>query len=313
MKNKLGIVVVVFLFFCACNTKGLKYNSQEVPNDFVGLAPLPADSGYQIHIPAFPIPANFEREFFLRKDLGNPQEIFINSFRVKSRPGTHHFIAYGIKDKGNPLPPKDIMTDQNNLDGTFNMFSALDFSTYLIGSPSDDYTFALPPGYGIRVEANSMINCNQHYFNKTNATRFGETYLNMYTIPKAQVTTILENAELDGSEKLILPPDKTLTITTEKIFTKRTQVFIMLPHYHKLGKFFEVQFAGGSRNGEVLLQSQDYVHPTEGIFTNTPLIFEPGQGLRTVVTWNNTTNRTIKYGVTSEDEMNILFYYYKEL
>ena len=42
----------------------------------------------------------------------------------------------------------------------------------------------------------------------------------------------------------------------------------------------------------------------------TPIVLEKGQGLRSVVTYNNTTSKTITFGLMSEDEMDIIFGYY---
>lgn len=41
-----------------------------------------------------------------------------------------------------------------------------------------------------------------------------------------------------------------------------------------------------------------------------PLILQRGEGLTSVITYNNTTSRTICFGLTSEDEMGIIFGYY---
>ena len=51
----------------------------------------------------------------------------------------------------------------------------------------------------------------------------------------------------------------------------------------------------------------DYQHPPYQFF-NPPLRFEAGEGMRTKVRYINESNREIRYGVTSEDEMGILFY-----
>jgi hypothetical protein len=42
----------------------------------------------------------------------------------------------------------------------------------------------------------------------------------------------------------------------------------------------------------------------------TPIVLQPGQGLTSEVTYNNTTSKTVGFGLTSEDEMNIIFGYW---
>ena len=41
----------------------------------------------------------------------------------------------------------------------------------------------------------------------------------------------------------------------------------------------------------------------------SPLVLQPGEGLSSIITYNNTTSRAISFGLTSEDEMGIIFGY----
>jgi Copper type II ascorbate-dependent monooxygenase, C-terminal domain len=311
MKQIIAIVLLAFAIN-SCQ-KTITYKASDVPNDFVGLPPLSPDSGIQLHIEPFPVPANFEREFFIRKDLNNKEEIYVNAIRSVSRPGTHHFVLSTLSETPDfPLPVPNVIIDQNNIDGTFNLFSSVNRGSILFIAQSADYELRLPPGYGIKMEKDYKFLGNPHYFNKTNAMRFGEVYCNLYTIPKEKVTTLLELSEV-SSQDFVLPANQETTITTDQIFDEKTQITSMSPHYHKLGKKFVVQIIGGPRNGEVILESYDYQHPVVGFFVNNPLILNKGEGLRTIVTYNNNTSRQVGYGVTSEDEMNYLFLYITKL
>jgi hypothetical protein len=311
MKHFLLLAGTLVLLAGSCK-KTVDYDPNDIPA-WAGLAALPADSGYQLHIEPFPIPAQFEREIFIRRDLHNSEEIFVNRIQSKCRSGTHHFVLSTLYSDGNfPLPEPDLMYDQNNFDGTFNLLSNVNRDFILYEAQSSEYTLSLPPGYGLRMPADMKILCNSHYFNRTDNTRYGEVYCNLYTLPRNQVQQIVENGVL-GNESFSLPPNATTTITTEELFTRRTQIVLMTPHYHKRGQEFKVQIVGGPRDGEIILTSYDYQHPEVGYFINTPLILDAGQGLRTIVTYRNETANTVSYGVTSEDEMNYLFYYYFNL
>ncbi len=312
--NKKIIIAAIGLAALAACTKTISYNVVDIPNDFVGLPPLPADSGIQLHIPAFPLPPNFEREVWIRKDLNNPEDIYVRKFRSVSRAGTHHFVLTKVREDANfPTPPADVMIDQNNMDGKVNLLSNANMGQTLFIAQSPDYTTELPEGYAVRIPAKTNWLANPHYFNKTDKMRFGEVYCNIYTMKKEDVKYVLENTIVSGNETLILPPGKETVITTDQIYDVKTEVMLMTPHYHKRGKKFVVQIIGGPRNGEVILESYDYQHPVAINFANKPLILEKGEGLRTIVTYNNETSRTITYGVTSEDEMNFLFLYSRSL
>ena len=69
---------------------------------------------------------------------------------------------------------------------------------------------------------------------------------------------------------------------------------------------------GGSRNGEVVYTSTDWEHP-DIITYKTPIDLQKGEGLISEITYNNTTGKAVSFGLTSEDEMGIIFgYYYEE-
>jgi hypothetical protein len=84
---------------------------------------------------------------------------------------------------------------------------------------------------------------------------------------------------------------------------------MLTSHTHKLGERFEIQISGGARNGEVIYTSSDWHHPT--IETYDPALeLKAGEGLTMVITYNNTTDHVVKFGLKSTDEMGIIFGYY---
>ncbi len=314
MNTKIIFLISVMILFISACTKKIEYNKDEIPSNFVGLPAFPADSGFQLHIPAFPIPANFEREVYIRKDFNNTTDIYVNKFRSIGRSGTHHFVLNTIREDVNfPLPPVDVMVDQNNMDGNFNLFSAIHRNATVMIAQSDDYTLELPKGYALRLNPYTKWMANPHYFNKTDKVRFGEIYCNIYTVKKEDVQFILENTIIDGTANLVLPPNQETTITTDFICDVKTEFMQMSPHYHKRGKKFQVQIIGGLKNGDIILESYDYQNPVALNFFNQPLILNKGEGLRTIATYYNESSKVVKYGVTSEDEMNYLFMYSRSL
>ena len=47
----------------------------------------------------------------------------------------------------------------------------------------------------------------------------------------------------------------------------------------------------------------------EGTTAPSPLVLQPGEGLTSIITYNTATGRAIAFGLTSEDEMGIIFGY----
>jgi hypothetical protein len=270
---------------------------------FEALAKPATGKGFQIHIPVYAIAPNFEREIYVRKEVGNKEEVFMDGFDMKARPGTHHTIAYNFADKSN-LPPVDVMYDQNLPNNTLSLRSFSD-GVQLFQSPSASYNFRLPKGFAIRIAPNESFNMNMHNFNKTSETRYAELFMNFNTIPKDSVKQILD-VEYLSPDVIEIPGNKTTVLTTDFIMDKKTIIPLMLSHYHKRGKDFEVRFKGGARDGQICYSSQDYENPIVNTFNNTPIVLEKGEGLTSIVKYVNESNRTINFGITSEDEMNFL-------
>lgn len=295
----------------ACE-KPFDYDPSEIPSDFVGLPAPASDSGFQVHVPPFPVPPNFEREWFMRMPIGNAEEVYVHRFQSLCRPGTHHLIAYGFEDENAPgLPEIGVMRDQNRPDGrgSFRANMLGNVAYYLAQSRA--YELELPAGYGIRIPANATVDMNSHYFNKTDKTQFGEVYLNAYTRPASEVHTILDFDDVDNDDSLSLPPNSITTVTYEQTFWEDRDITMMFSHMHKRGKQFDVYMVGGPRDGELIYSATDYEHPPTAFFVPA-LQVKQFQGLRTVVRYANETNRTINFGVTSEDEMGILFYLFSK-
>jgi hypothetical protein len=286
----------------SCEKKLPGYDPKDIPF-FAPLAAPAAGLGYQIHLEPFPIQANFEREIYIRKSLGNTEEAYLTGFKMKARSGTHHMIAYNFLDAIN-LPALDAMYDQNNPNNTLNLRSFRNAAP-LFQSPAASYDFNLPPGYAVKVPANTSFFMNMHYFNKTNETRFGELYLNFYTKPANQISQLLDVEYYSNKEPIDLAASSNKTMTTDFIMEKKTVIPMMLSHYHKRGKQFTVQIVGGPRDGEEIYSSQDYENPIVKTFA-VPLVLQVGEGLRTIVSYINESDQVITDGITSEDEMNIM-------
>lgn len=303
-KYLIACLLLVTIFSCE---KSFDYEVADVPY-FEGLAAPATGEGHQIHIPAFPIPANYEREIFLRMNVGNTEDIYVTKFEALCRPGTHHLIAYGYENENDPMNPEvGVMRDQNLPDGRGNFTITMGSGSLLCGAQTPEFTQQFPPGVAVKVPANATFDMNSHYFNLTNNTIFGEVYLNIHTIPLDSVTELLEYDDIDNDENLFLPAGEETTIEYTEMFGERTLIRQMFSHMHKRGKRFLVYKVGGANDDELLYSAFDYQHPPY-MFFDTPLVVEAGEGIKTVVTYDNESDRDIRFGATSEDEMGILFF-----
>jgi hypothetical protein len=269
--------------------------------------------GIQLKIDRFSVAPNFEREIFVRRPLNNLEPIYVNRIKLKSRANSHHLVLYDFKDK-NILPNLNEIRDLRNADGSYDILTYLTLANHVFlgggTDPNSDYSF--PEGTALLLPAKSSIDVNPHYFNRTSEPLYGENYVNLYTTTADQVKNVVKMIDFNNTN-FTLPAGKKTTITSTFNFTKDKAITIvsLTSHFHEWGKLFQIKIKGGKRDGEVIYESTDWQHPKVINFAQ-PIELEANVGLTSVVTYDNTTAKDLKFGFTSQDEMNIIFGYYFE-
>lgn len=280
---------------------------------FEALAPPKQGEGIQLKVEKFEVAPNFERELFVRREIGNKEEMYVNRMKLKSRPNSHHMVVYAFKDSAAYMPPANIIRDLRNPDKTLNLLTAISISNHIfLGGGTDsqnDYFF--PEGTALLLPKKATVDLNPHYFNKTNNINFGENYVNFYTVDKSKVKNVVKMLDL-GNQSLSIAPNERKTITKSWTFNTANNIVMLTSHTHRLGEKFIIKIKGGKRDGEIVYETTDWEHPLVKNFT-PPLQLLKGEGLTSEVTYFNSTDKTVKFGLTSEDEMNIIFGYYYEV
>jgi hypothetical protein len=281
---------------------------------FAPFAPLvapPEGKGLQVRIEPFQVQPHFERELFVYRSLGNAAPIYVTRMETRMRTNSHHLLLYDFQ--GNTpafaMPPKDVIRDIRNADGTLNIVNMVPmaYHTFFGGSMTPTGGYAFPPGIALRLPANAALDFNVHYVNTSDAPITGEAYANLHTVDASQVQQVASTIFL-SNQNLQLPPMQRTTQTKTFTFPTATRVLLLTSHMHKTGELFQIRIAGGARNGELVYENDDWEHPRMITF-DPPLVLQPGEGLTSIITYNNTTGRTLAFGLTSEDEMGIIFGY----
>ncbi len=281
------------------------------PENFEPL--MPPASGIQINLEKFEVASNFEREFFVYKKLGNAEDIYVNRVEIKMRQNSHHFLMYDFNDEITTKPALDVVRDIRNPNGSMNyqnMFPML-YHVYVAGAQTPYMDYQFPEGVALKFPAGAALDFNSHYVNKQDTPIEGEVNVNLHTMPVASVKKIAKTLNL-GNTNFSLPPKQKTTVSKTYTVDVKTDVFALTSHTHQLGEKFIIKIAGGSRNGEIVYTNTDWHHPSIVNFSN-PIVLIPGEGLTSEITYNNTKSTTVYFGLTSEDEMGIIFgYYYEE-
>lgn len=282
--------------------------------EFEALAPPPVGKGIQIGLPEFDVAPNFEREFFVYKKIGNTEGIYVNRFEIKMRKDSHHFILY---DFNSSLPPQlkpslNVIRDIRNANGSSilqNML-AMPYHVYLAGTqtPYSDFTF--PEGVAMYIPAGAAVDLNSHYVNKRSTPIKGEVSMNLYTVPYTSGLKIAKPLNL-GNRLLYLPPQQRTVAKETFLFSNDVSIVALTSHTHQLGEKFIIKIKGGARDGQIVYTSTDWHHP-ETTYYNPPIVLKIGEGLTSEITYNNTKTVPVYFGLTSEDEMGIIFGYYYE-
>ena len=287
-------------------------NDQTVPAN-AAFEPLPLpDRGIQLKVGPFTVVPNFERELFVYRALGNTTPIYVSRFETRMRVNSHHQLLYTFAPgtPSNVFPPFDVIRDLRNPDGSFNFINTIPmgYHTYFAGSmtPVGGYTF--PVGVALELPAGAALDINVHYVNSGTANIIGEAYANLHTVDASQVQHVAKTLNLSNTS-LLLPPGQRTTMSKSFNFSATTRILSLTSHMHKLGEKFVIRIRGGPRDGEIIYQNTDWESPAIVTF-DQPLVLSAGQGLTSEITYNNTTARMVVFGLTSEDEMGIIFGYY---
>ena len=285
-------------------------NANKCVLPFVPLVAPAATEGFQLKIDPFTVSPNSEREVFVNRPTPNLATVYVNKFVMRGRPNSHHFVLYGFQNPAT-APPLNTLRDLYNLDGSINSntFLQMQNHVFLAGGTDVNTTYNFPAGVALKIPAGTGLDLNAHYFNKqVTGTLPGENYVNLYTVPQALVVKEAKSINF-ANYNFNLPANLRKTITTNYTFSSPVTVITLTSHYHKMGEKFIIKILGGVRNGEIVYQNTDWEHPLVLNLAN-PIQLNAGEGLTSEVTYNNTSNHAISFGLTSEDEMNIIFGYY---
>jgi hypothetical protein len=274
----------------------------------------PLSAGMQLKVDSFAVTPLGERELFVNRRIGNATDLFVTRITSRMRPGSHHLLLYTFDERNtafpcNTRPAPDVVRDIRNRDGTMNVLNMLPMACHVFfaGAMTPDFDYRFPTGVALRLPANAQLDFNVHYVNRSPADLPGEAFANLYFADRANIHTVARSLNY-ANQDISLPPGRRTTLTKAFPVATRTTVLGLTSHMHALGERFEIRLRRANGTESSVYLNTDWEHPA---FINfpTPLVLEAGDALVSVVTWNNTTDRTVTFGLASSDEMDIIFGY----
>lgn len=281
---------------------------------FTPLAAPLAAAGMQLKVDSFAVAPASERELFVYRRLNNPTDLYVTRIESRMRPGSHHLLVYQFDEARtsfpcNVRPLPDVVRDIRNTDGSMNILNMLPMACHVFfaGAMTPDFDYRFPPGVALKLPANTTLDFNVHYVNRSPVNLPGQAFANFYTADRSQVTTVARSLNLANTD-FVLPAKQRTTVRKVFPMTTRTTVLALTSHMHALGERFEIRVRRANGTEITVYANTDWEHPAFINF-DTPIVLEVGDALVSVVTWNNVLDRSVGFGLLSTDEMDIIFGY----
>ncbi len=269
--------------------------------------PLPPNTGIQLQLRPYIIDPAKEREIFVYQRLTTQETLYVSKVEIKMRESSHHFILY--KYLGTDLAEGVVRDLHESVSQEIFRVGR----EYMMGTQTPLLSYELPSQVVMPIYPAQGFDLNSHYVNKGTGLLTGEVYVNLHTVPKNDSMRIAKPI-FDNYVGFRIDPNQKTTVTRTTTFSKAVKIFMLSSHTHKRGESFKIFLVGGSYSGTLVYENSSWDHPPNVRFPNTafPRLIEiaPGSGYRIEATYNNETDRTIRFGLTSEDEMCIVLGYY---
>lgn len=256
------------------------------PGDQACIAPPPAAEGIQIHVgpknyadPAevaqFVMHPGEESSECWSYHTPNAEDVYFQGWTLSGRPGTHHIFNSMLKVEVADGGGFHVCVDAglgNSPDRLGSLPGAA--KPYMPRTPIAPEN----EGLGQLLPAKTPGEADMHYFNAGDKDLLREFWLNLYFIPKEQVTQeAIEVRGMGGLGWVGLPilPGTDAVYQYECPVNADGRLLSMLGHYHAHGKRSTVSIRRASGMREQIYEMYDYnnaaIFPFDSVTTNPPL------------------------------------------
>ena len=237
--------------------------------------------------------------------LGNDAPVFINQIQNVLGATSHHFIVYQVEDEEEQLEPFPCFPFQG---------SGTTANLLMITQKADDL-LRFPEGVAYELEPNQMIRLELHYVNVTAAPQMAEATSTFMTVAEESVEF---RAGIEFLGRTGFPTIPRNSMSTFQSFVsvdpslRDANFFAITGHQHKLGINVVVNLVDQSNNFvESVYDVVDFAWDEPETVRHDPPFRIPGGGqFDLTCDWNNTTNQSVNFGTSVDDEMCFFWAYY---
>jgi hypothetical protein len=269
--------------------------------------PAPATAtALKLHIGDWTMKPKQEVTRCVIKRLDNVDPVFVHALHSKAVKGSHHLIVYRSDDTVEKPEPFDCDPFAETLSGN---------NIPLMISQVYEETLTLPAGVAFEFQPKQMIRLEMHFLNYFKEDVTAKADVTFDTLPPAEVK---DKADMFfyGTGSFSLPPGKVTTTPWNWLpMWEGAKVFALTGHEHALGTNVEIalQSTGTDAPSQAVYpppgKAFDWAEPPMAQF-DPPLAFDKMGGLSYRCTWNNTTDKTVTFGESANQEMCFLWGYY---
>ncbi|HWB61924.1 MAG TPA: T9SS type A sorting domain-containing protein [Chitinophagales bacterium] len=291
------------------------------------LAPPAPGTGVQLHWGPMFVNPGVEIQYNINTYINNSTPIDISSFTSKDNPESHHFAIFKYHPGHDTLFAKGMIPEMGLSD-----VASMWYNADLISQYPKDMQMDFPAGTGLVWDSATVLSLSYHMINYRDSILAAEGYLNMYYHEHVPGTTPVLTAQViyhyPNVNDLIIPNDSinhTFTINQHDPDSAFLWNIISIQaHTHKYGVGYDIWTRKPNGDPDSLIYDGGY-DPTytynfgQYEWSDPPYRkFDPPyqvdmrNGLIHKATYNNSSNHTVNFGISTEDEMYISFImYYK--
>ena len=262
---------------------------------------------YTVTFPSLTVDPGVEKTQCVVINLHNSSEIHIGQIHNLLSDASHHMIVYRVNDTVEQPAPFDCQPFVETLDPSKG-------APLMITQKKDDL-LDLPAGVAYTLQPNQMLRLEMHYINATQAPlqlSGSSTFIVSHTFHDEA------NFLFIGDPDIKIAPQSTFELGP--IFFKLDQdtfgganFFAFTGHEHRLGTNVTVQTAAaaGDTSGPMVYDVPNWIWSEPATVQHNPPVQIPDNGgFNFTCDWNNTTDATVKFGESANNEMCFFWAYY---
>jgi len=299
------------LSFVFCAALAACSSSAEAPG--VGDPPPPTGllapprNGVQVRAKGTAVPAGADLEWCEVGEFpGVPgEEYYVNRVELAKSQYSHHLFLSTVA----PGSAADAAASELGVGERVpcvSASSAFGEGTVTVGGAAKPLqTISYPEGIGQRFYGGQKLILDYHYYNTSPDEVEAEVAANFHVVPASEVKKIARGFAAMNLT-IEIPPLAEAAFTGECRFSQDLLVGGIVRHTHRWGTNYQVWTVDGANQATPLWSSDDWQEDIEKRF-DEPMLFRSGEGFRYRCEFQNTEQRTIRFGTKATDEMCNLF------